>query len=153
MSHLSTVYSHSLRAARIFSLCLAAAIGAPGAAAESLIELDIGGKPYRIELARSSAERRLGLMHRRYLDRDAGMLLVYRDTGHHRIWMKNVAFPLRVYWIDQDYRVIDMQRLPPCETDPCPVYSASGPSRYVLELSDHEHALKPGDRLPGLSNL
>ena len=153
MSHLSTVYPHLVRAARIFAIFLALALGAPTVAAQSSIELEIGGETYRIELALTSAQRRMGLMHRQHLDRRAGMLLVYRDSRNHRIWMKNVAFPLRVYWIDRDYRVVDMQRLPPCEADPCPVYSAPAASRYVLELSDHDHALEPGDRLPGLSNL
>lgn len=153
MSQLSTVYPHLARAARIFAIFVAAALGAPAATAASSIELEIGGETYRIELALTASQRRLGLMHRRQLDRRGGMLLVYRDSSNHRIWMKNVAFPLRVYWIDRDYRVVDMQRLPPCETEPCPVYSASAASRYVLELSDHEHALKPGDRLPGLSDL
>ena len=153
MSHLSTVYPHLVRAARNFAICLAAVCSAPAVAEESTIELDIGGEAYRIELALTTSQRRLGLMHRQHLDRRAGMLLVYRDSGNHRIWMKNVAFPLRVYWIDRDYRVVDMQRLPPCAADPCPVYSARAASRYVLELSDHEHALEPGDRLPQLSNL
>ena len=113
--------------ARIFAICLVAAYGSPAAAAASFIDLEIGAEHYRVELALTSSERRLGLMHRPHLDRRAGMLLVYRESRDHRIWMKNVAFPLRVYWIDRDYRVIDMQRLPPCEADPRPVYLRRSP--------------------------
>lgn len=115
--------------------------------AAETIQLEIGGQTYHIELARTSSERRRGLMHRRQLERNAGMLLVYPTPGDHRIWMKNVLIPLRVYWIDEQLRVIEMQRLEPCLQNPCATYAAAKPSLYVLELSDHEHDLQPGDRL------
>lgn len=103
---------------------------------------------YRIEVAKSSHERRLGLMFRRELADDAGMLLVYPREGDHRIWMKNMVISLRVVWIDSDWRVVDIQRLIPCDEEPCPVYSAADNSRYVLELNDRDHPLAVGDRLP-----
>ena len=121
--------------------------------AAQLVEIRAGGMTYRVEVARTSAQRRQGLMHRSSLDRQGGMLLVYRKTGDHRIWMKNMRIALRVYWIDDDARVIEMQRLEPCQQTPCPVYFASRPSRYVLELSDHDHPLKAGDRIDGLKEL
>ncbi len=117
------------------------------------LELEIGGKNYRIELAQTSSERRLGLMFRERLADDAGMLLVYRESGDHRIWMKNVKIPLRVYWINAAFEVVDAQRLDPCAADPCPVYSARGESRFVLELSDDPHDLGPGDVIDGLADL
>jgi len=115
------------------------------------MQLEIGEQTYHIELALTSSERRRGLMHRQKLDRNTGILLVYRTPGDHRIWMKNVLIPLRVYWIDEEFRVIEMQRLEPCIQNPCPVYAAAKPSLYVLELSDHEHDLQPGDRLESIS--
>lgn len=121
--------------------------------AAQLIEVRAGGMTYRVEVARTPAQRRQGLMHRSSLDRQGGMLLVYRKTGDHRIWMKNMRIALRVYWIDDDARVIEMQRVEPCQQSPCPVYFASRPSRYVLELSDHDHPLKAGDRIDGLNEL
>ena len=124
-----------------------------GCLAAAEIDLELNGKTYRIELALSSAERRLGLMYRERLAPDAGMLLVYRDSGDHRIWMKNVKIPLRVYWINAAFEVVDAQRLEPCSEDPCPVFSARGESRFVLELSDDAHDLKTGDVIPGLEDL
>ncbi len=117
------------------------------------IELDLNGKAYRIELALTSAERRLGLMYREHLAPDAGMLLVYRNSGDHRIWMKNVKIPLRVHWINSAFEVVDVQRLEPCSADPCPVYSARRESRFVLELSDDAQVLRPGDVITGLEGL
>ena len=118
--------------------------------AAQALELKIEGEIYRIELATTPEQRRLGLMHRRELERHEGMLLVYPHTGDHRIWMKNVLVALRVYWLDEQFEVVGAQRLEPCYADPCPIYAVDRASRYVLELSDHEHPLKIGDRLDGI---
>ena len=121
--------------------------------AADFVEISIDTDSYRIELARTPAQRRQGLMHRQHLDRYAGMMLLYPQPGDHRIWMKNMSIALRVYWIDGDFTVIDSQRLEPCRQDPCPVYSAARFSKYVLELSDHDHRLQTGDRINGLTDL
>jgi len=115
--------------------------------------IGIGDDSYRVELATTPEERGKGLMYREYLDPHGGMLLVYSNDGDHRIWMKNVPIALRVYWIDSDFRVVGALRLPPCEADPCPVYAASDPSRYVLELADRDHPLQTGDLVRGLGGL
>ena len=114
------------------------------------LELKIAQEIYRLELATTPEQRRLGLMHRSELGRYEGMLLVYPHAGDHRIWMKNVLVALRVYWLDEQFEVIGAQRLEPCYADPCPIYAVDGASRYVLELSDHEHPLRIGDRLHGI---
>jgi len=121
--------------------------------AADFIEIDIDTDSYRIELARTPAQRRQGLMYRQRLDRYGGMMLIYPRSGDHRIWMKNMSISLRVYWIDSDYKVIDAQRLEPCRQDPCPVYSAAKFSKYVLELSDRDHRLQVGDRINELTDL
>ena len=134
-------------------LALLGALAAAGCRHALAHELIIGGERYEVELATTPEARGRGLMHRESLDPRGGMLLVYRDEGNHRIWMKNVPIALRVFWIDRDFRVIDARRLPPCKEDPCPVYAADRDSRYVLELADRDHPLRPGDRVSGLENL
>lgn len=123
------------------------------AAAEGIFDLEIGQSTYQIELAVTSAQRRQGLMYRQRLDSRQGMLLVYPQTGDHRIWMKNMRLALRVYWIDEDFTVVSVQRLQPCSNSPCPVFSAPRPTRFVLELGDYEHAIGPGDTIEGLAGL
>jgi len=115
------------------------------------IELRLGQASYEIELARTAQQRQNGLMHRQYLSPRQGMLLIYAQAGDHRIWMKNMLIPLRVYWIDEDFTVVGMQRLQPCSGSPCPVYSVESDTRYVLELGDYEHPLASGDKIEGLS--
>lgn len=122
-------------------------------AAPDMIDLKIGQTSFRVELALTSAQRRQGLMHRERLALNGGMLLVYPRSGDHRIWMKNMRIPLRVLWIDEQFKVLQIQRLVPCQVSPCPVFSAPSPARYILELSDDEHDVKPGDEVQGLNGL
>ena len=117
------------------------------------IEVRLGQTTYQVELALTPAQRRKGLMHREQLASNAGMLLVYPKTGDHRVWMKNMRIPLRVLWIDDRFKVIHVMRLEPCQLSPCPVFSAPVPARYILELSDHNHDVEPGDIVEGLNGL
>lgn len=118
--------------------------------AVTTLELTLGPEVYQVELASTREQRRRGLMQRQYLAPRQGMLLVYSQSGDHRIWMKNMLIPLWVYWIDASHTVIDRRRLEPCRQQSCPVYSANADSRYVLELGDFEHPLFVGDRVVGI---
>lgn len=113
-------------------------------------EMRVNGQTYRVEMAVTSRQRQLGLMFRRELADDRGMLLVYPQSGDHRVWMKNMTIALRVFWLDEDFRVIASRRLEPCETSPCPVFGADSASRYILELNDRDHPVRIGDTFTGL---
>ncbi len=127
---------------------------APGnTAAGEIIELELGQSAYQIELAVTPAQRRRGLMYRQQLESRQGMLLVYSRAGDHRIWMKNMRIALRVFWIDDEFTVVSVQRLEPCSSSPCPVYSAPRAARFILELGDYDHELATGDKIEGLTEL
>jgi len=151
LSSLLIAHFHKWTVPVSLMVLMAAALGA--ASMTPGHEIGIGKDIYRVELATTAEARSKGLMFRRSLDPYGGMLLVYREDGDHRIWMKNVPIALRVYWIDNRFKVIGALRLPPCEADPCPVYAASSASRYVLELSDRDHPLQVGDLVRGLDGL
>jgi uncharacterized membrane protein (UPF0127 family) len=113
----------------------------------------INGEDYLVEIARSSKQRRHGLMFRQKLDKRHGMLFIFARPGDHRIWMKNTLIPLTVIWIDESETVIDIKKLPPCHADPCPSYGVAKASKYILELDSGNHDLKPGLNIEGLSRL
>ena len=117
------------------------------------IRIKVNSTDYQVEVAATAELRRQGLMFREKLDRDKGMLFVYTKSGDHRIWMKNTLIPLWVIWIDEAYRVISIQRLEPCKTSRCMVYSASAASRYILELGDYPHSIKLNDQVMGLDHF
>jgi uncharacterized membrane protein (UPF0127 family) len=117
------------------------------------VDLQIGLVNYQVELATTLSQRQQGLMHRTQLGPRQGMLLVYPGPGDRRIWMKNVLVTLWVYWIDENYTVLDKQRLQPCSAFPCPIFGTPGLAKYVLELGDYDHPLNPGDSIEGIMNL
>jgi len=153
MSHYILLIAHFRKRAAFVLLPLICVLAAAGCRQALAHEIRFGGERYEVELAITPEERGRGLMYRQSIDPRGGMLLVYRNPGNHRIWMKNVLIPLRVYWIDSNAEVIGVQRLDPCTSDPCPVYAVERPSLYVLELADREHRLLPGDRIRGLDSL
>ena len=89
-------------------------------------------------------------MFRQQLDMHNGMLFIYPQPGKHRIWMKNTRIPLSVIWVDENMIVIDVQILPPCESDPCQIYGVAGASKYIIELNSQVSAINPGDIIEGL---
>ena len=116
-------------------------------------QLNLNGEEYLLEIARTAAQRRHGLMFRNHLAKRQGMLFVYPRSGDHRIWMKNTLVPLTVVWLGKNEKVIGIKKLLPCTADPCRSYGVSRPSKYVLELNDASHNLKPGLKIDGLTRI
>jgi uncharacterized membrane protein (UPF0127 family) len=103
------------------------------------------------EVAATEAEREQGLMNRRALNRDAGMLFIFDKPGPYEFWMKNTLIPLDMLWLDKTGKVVSLTAdVPPCKADPCPTYPPSAIADYVLELEAgyaKSHGLKVGDTL------
>jgi len=109
------------------------------------------GTSITAELAVTEAERQRGLMFREALLPDQGMLLVFEEEDIYYIWMKNMKFSIDILWIDEEKRIVHIEKqVPPCKKEPCPSYYSKTPSMYVLELragSAEENKLKLYDRL------
>ena len=109
---------------------------------------------YQLEIAKTHAQRRQGLMHRKFIARNAGMLFLYDRPGNYRIWMKNTLIPLTVIWLDDDAKIIGTRLLQPCKQIRCPVYGVERPSKFIIELHpERRQNFKPGQRLPALLSL
>ena len=61
-----------------------------------------------VELAVTGAQRAQGLMYRRSLAEDAGMLFLYGGAGMLSMWMKNTAIPLDMMFIAPDGRIVEI---------------------------------------------
>lgn len=96
----------------------------------------IRGICFASEIAVTAAERSLGLMYRKALTKDHGMLFVFPEEGRHRFWMKNTRIELDIIFIASDLRVVSIsRRAQPCRTEPCDFYSPEGNAAYVLEIA------------------
>ena len=63
------------------------------------IETDSGPVRFTVEQATTPAQQQHGLMFRRSLAPDAGMLFVYGDDRTHSFWMKNTLIPLDILFV------------------------------------------------------
>jgi uncharacterized membrane protein (UPF0127 family) len=97
------------------------------------IETSSGAHRFNVELARTPAQQSQGLMYRRKLAPDAGMLFVYPAPYRISMWMKNTLIPLDMVFIGADGRVVDIaQRTVPLSLQPI---STSEPALAVFEVN------------------
>jgi hypothetical protein len=85
-------------------------VGALATAAASLNEVTIvtaqGRHAFTVELAATPDTRRQGLMHRRELAQDAGMLFIFERRGPRSFWMKNTLIALDMLFLVGDGRIV-----------------------------------------------
>ena len=92
-----------------------------------------GDQRFAIELALTAAQQEQGLMYRRELATDAGMLFIFPQTQPTAFWMKNTLIPLDMLFIAADGRVADIhERAVPLSEANIP---AKMPVRAVLEVN------------------
>ncbi|MGE0725705.1 MAG: DUF192 domain-containing protein [Alphaproteobacteria bacterium] len=137
-------------------LIVLVAIATPAAAqlvgfAKSTVEIETADgrrHKFRVELAITSAQQMQGLMYRKALDPDQGMLFLYDADQPMAMWMKNTYVPLDIAFLRADGRIINIHRdVPPLTLEPRP---SDGPARAAIELpagTAERLGIKPGDRV------
>ena len=93
------------------------------------------GAEFKVEVARTPAEKTKGLMYRAELPENHGMLFIFDKDSPRTFWMKNTLIPLDMIFINSQMKVVEVKsKVPPCREDPCPSYP-SEPAMYVLEIN------------------
>ncbi|MGC9162638.1 MAG: DUF192 domain-containing protein [Thiomonas sp.] len=144
-----------LRRLVVLALVLAAATTASAAAPEvntglPQIRLQVGGHTLRAEVAATPQQQRIGLMNRRSLPPNHGMVFVWTQPQRVCMWMKNTLVPLSVAFIAADGRIVNLADMQPQTED---VHCAEQEVRYALEMPLHwfaERGVRPGARVFGL---
>ena len=86
-----------------------------------------------VELARTSEQHMRGLMYRKELGENKGMLFIMPYAENQRFWMKNTFIPLDMIFIGDDLKVVGVvENAAPESTS---IYEVGRPSRYVLEVN------------------
>jgi uncharacterized membrane protein (UPF0127 family) len=100
-----------------------------------------------VEVAVTPAQQSLGLMYRKEMGTNAGMLFVFDRTVEHPFWMKNTVLPLDMIFLGDDRKVVGIVH------DAVPFTTTSRtvgvPSRYVLEVNagfSARHGVRTGDQ-------
>ncbi len=129
--------------------CIGGAVAQESFAKSELVIVTAAGpQTFRIEIAKSARQQVQGLMYRRHLAADAGMLFPYDSPRRLSFWMKNTFIPLDLLFIAADGRIVTIQeRAVPHSLAPI---RSRGKVLAVLELNGGTASrlnIKPGDRV------
>lgn len=137
--------------AAIAGLVLAGGVAAQGTM--PVVELSAGFHRIEAEVAATTENRMVGLMNRRSMPAQRGMVFAFTQENTHCMWMRNTYVPLSVAFIDADGVIINIEDMQPqTETSHC----SKKPARYALEMNQGwfaQRGIKPGARLGGLERL
>lgn len=105
------------------------------------------------EAAVSPVQKQTGLMGRKALGANAGMVFHFGPPQRQCMWMRNTVIPLTVAFIDETGRILNLEDLHPLdETIRC----SAGPAAYALEMPQGWFAQKKvsaGAQVYGLAEL
>lgn len=97
-----------------------------------------------IEVADTYAALAQGLMHRKSLAPDAGMLFKFPNVTEAHFWGKNTYIPLDIAFIDRDQRITEIKQITPLSTR---MIHSTGLCSMAIEANAgffDEHGIKPG---------
>ena len=107
-----------------------------------------GPHKFTVEVATTPAQLEQGLMFRRSLAADAGMLFDFKTPTMATMWMKNTLIPLDMLFVDARGRIVNIQERAVPES--LATISAAAPVRAAIELNGGTASrlgIRPGDRV------
>jgi hypothetical protein len=113
------------------------------------ITLSAGMHLVHAEVALTPEQRQKGLMYRRDLASNDGMLFVFEEPMPQCFWMKNTPAPLTIAFLADDGSIVNLADMKPFDESS---HCSAKPVRYVLEMNQGwfaKRGLKPGFKLGG----
>lgn len=132
------------------ALSLSLLLFVASAQAQEPLRLRIQGHELHAEYAQTVAQRERGLMGRRELAVDSGMLFRFDEVRRHCLWMKDTPLPLSAAFFGEDGLLVDVIDLEPFNTE---IRCSKRPARYALEMNQgwfDERGVELGARLAGI---
>lgn len=113
------------------------------------IGLSAGMHNITAQVASSPRELAIGLMYRRDMPANHGMLFVFDKADRQCFWMKNTLMPLSIAFVADDGRIVNVDEM---KAGTLNEHCSTEPVRYVLEMNAgwfKRKGIKPGQRLSG----
>ncbi len=115
-----------------------------------VVSLSAGMYVIRAEVAADQQSRQQGLMYRKSMPANAGMLFVFEQKAGHCFWMKNTELPLSIAFLADDGTIVNIEDMRPhSEDNHCPKAAI----RYALEMNQGwfaQKGIKAGAKIGGL---
>ena len=139
-------------AARVLAalLFLTASLGAWADVVFKKSQVKVGAHALKVEVAAEEEQRMQGMMYRKSMGAEEGMLFIFDEPAYHSMWMKNTLIPLSVAFLDKDGVILNILDMEPQTLDS---HMAAGPAVYAIETNKGWFAakkIKPGDKVTGL---
>ena len=115
-----------------------------------VMELSAGFHRIEAEVAANNAARMQGLMQRKSMALQRGMLFVFDRDDQHCMWMRNTYLPLSVAFLDEKGRILNIEDMQPQTEDN---HCAAQPARFALEMNIGwfaQRGVRRGDRIGGI---
>lgn len=112
-----------------------------GASSDTLAVIDI-------ELADDNVKRARGLMYRRSMPENGGMLFIQDHEEMQSFWMKNTYIPLDMLFVNADKEIVTIH----VNTTPLKEwsYASTEPALYIVEVNagfTSRHGIRTGDKI------
>jgi uncharacterized membrane protein (UPF0127 family) len=102
----------------------------------------------QVEIADTEDKQQSGLMYRKKMDRNCGMLFIFRTEKYRNFWMKNTYLPLSIAYINKYGIISEIYEMKPLDSSI--TYPSTYPSTYALEVNIDwfkENNIKRGCRI------
>jgi len=114
------------------------------------VQLSAGIHVIHAEVADTDATRQRGLMFRKELEANDGMLFVFEQPDMQCFWMHNTPLPLSIAFIADDGTIANIADMAPQTDD---THCSKKPVRYALEMAQGwftDHGISAGKKIDGL---
>ncbi|MDO9437480.1 DUF192 domain-containing protein [Hydrogenophaga sp.] len=113
------------------------------------VSLSAGMRLIDAQVASTPQQREIGLMFRKEMGTNEGMLFVFEHPSGQCFWMKNTLLPLTAAFIADDGTIVNLADMQPQSLDS---HCSTQPVRYVLEMHKGwfaQRGIKAGTKLAG----
>jgi len=113
------------------------------------IRLSSGMHVLQVQVAQTPEQQQIGLMFRKTMGTNEGMLFIFDEPRQQCFWMKNTLLPLSAAFIADDGTIVNIEDMKPQTLDS---HCSEKPVRFVLEMNQGwfaKRGIKPGSRLQG----
>ncbi|MBM9500421.1 DUF192 domain-containing protein [Leptospira sp. 201903071] len=97
------------------------------------ITIFVDEHPLLVEVVSNPSDRARGLMYRKSMGENEGMLFVFSEPDYLSFWMKNTWIPLSIAYFNRDKRITDIHDMKPNQTKE--LYHSSEKVLYALEVN------------------
>jgi uncharacterized membrane protein (UPF0127 family) len=96
------------------------------------ITLNAGMHLIQTQVAQDFDQRQTGLMWRKEMPQNEGMLFVFEQAGVQCFWMRNTLLPLTAAFVADDGTIVNLEDMKPMSDDS---HCSKKPVRFVLEMN------------------